>query len=503
MEVSIKKAYDSILKKEMDVREYIEYSKEHPSNIKALQCVECGDIITFCEGKQKQPYFRHSKGGNNHNYCSLYHEGKESQSNEAKVRKKIFHEENITLNYELLYKNGTWRAFLTIPPFSDEEIEANEKNQTSIVISYSSYSENIIPINYGQFSAGEIKHIATPISVEPIEIKVKGNSTSQNISYTLDGFKPKEQIYSSLIIQDFVSNFNEDILDLSEMNSFACKKIKGFVYTGRHYIVFSEAKNFRASYIGKRSIEIKPIQLNPSNEFKYYIFDVMFNAINDDSKNFCHQRNCELIEKNEATILWPPIKKIGNYRYYNEKETKIYVLFQNQSKALIIEKYDIIDPKTNKANLFFKVTNNSESFYVSLDKKRPVIKTNALFESKDIHELKLEHDNFTDTYLLNTGVLIQKYDSSCKLKKDYSLLFMNSQLDHILGVNNREKNIEENKLLKIIRYSIEYMNFNNQYYDFLNKKYENNDLVKQYLEICNRTKTIKKEALIMLMNEVN
>ena len=86
------------------------------------------DILTHCKGKTNTPYFRHSPTHEGHGYCSLYQEGTESKTNESLIRKKLFQEENISLNYELFYKNGKWNSMITLPPFKEKEIANFEKN---------------------------------------------------------------------------------------------------------------------------------------------------------------------------------------------------------------------------------------------------------------------------------------------------------------------------------------------------------------------------------------
>ena len=236
---SIPKAFHSFLKKEMTVSEYDTYLKEHHyrTSICAIKCVECGDILTFCKGTHNVPYFKHSPTHEGHSYCSLYNEGKESNTSESLVRKKFFREEDITLNYELIYKSGKWKSFITIPPFKECEILENEKNETKICITNKN-SVLEIPIDRGHFLSGEVKKIGLSNFSPIVYIRICGNSTNQNISYEMNGFAPNNQIYSNLIVQNYISSSGKGNIDLRKISSFVCKRVSGYIYTGRHYIVW-------------------------------------------------------------------------------------------------------------------------------------------------------------------------------------------------------------------------------------------------------------------------
>ena len=40
-----------------------------------------------------------------------------------------------------------------------------------------------------------------------IKFKITGNSTNNDICYTMDGFMPRKQLYSSLILQDYLDDY--------------------------------------------------------------------------------------------------------------------------------------------------------------------------------------------------------------------------------------------------------------------------------------------------------
>ena len=499
---SIPKAFNSFERKEMTVSEYDTYLRMHPhqNSIRAIRCVECGDILIYCNGSNNTPYFKHTPTHEGHSYCSLYHEGIESKTNESLIKKKFFQEEDISLNYELLYKNGKWKSLITIPPFKSSEITENEKNKTIITIKY--YNNLIgVPVDCAHFLPGEIKQISLVNFSSDIRIKISGNSTKQNIFYDMDDFKPNQQLYSSLVIQNYITSSNEQSIDLREINSFACKRISGYVYTGRHYLVFSNLSNFQQKYCNSRSIEIKRLDLIKDYNFDYYVFDVIFNSIDEDSIDFCKDRNCELVQKDDAVILWPPTKTIGNYHYYANNKTSMFILFENDSKALDISCYDIFDRRTNKIYLFFKVQNiNASSYYVTLDKRESKRKEIAKLQILDNGEIGKNKYNFA--YLFNKGVMLKRYDYLSRIGKNNTILLVNSQLDRAITKIELSNTISHNRLLNAIRYTREYVNFNNKYSDHLENIYSNDELIMNYINHCKSTKTIKKKALEILMGEV-
>ncbi len=54
----------------------------------------------------------------------------------------------------------------------------------------------------------QIKLIGLNSFPSSLKIKITGKSTSRDMSYTMDGFIPNEQIYSSLILQNYAEDSN-------------------------------------------------------------------------------------------------------------------------------------------------------------------------------------------------------------------------------------------------------------------------------------------------------
>src|SRR5574344_1997579 len=303
---SIPKVFHTLEKREMTLSEYEKYMKEHPYHlsIKAIRCVECGDAIVYCNGVYNAAYFKHSPTHEGHCYCSLYHEGTESKTYESLIRKKLFKEEDISLNFELKYQDGKWKSLITIPPFNKNDLDNNTKNDTKIVINESYNSHIDLPIDTNHFKVGELKRIGLSKFPSSIKSRITGNSTGRDMSYTMDGFIPNEQIYSSLILQNYIGDLNYSI-NLRNIKMFVCKKLGGRIYTGRHYLIFSSGNyGLHISNEVKKDMTIVKLELKSDTYFNYSVYDVVFNSVTDATENFCTNRGCELVEKDYAVILW-------------------------------------------------------------------------------------------------------------------------------------------------------------------------------------------------------
>src|SRR5574344_1789193 len=120
--LSIPKAFNTLEHKEMTLEDFEAYYAIHPYQkiLNAMVCCECGDQLVFCKGKHNIPYFKHSPETTGHSYCSLYHEGPEPNTCESLLRKRLFKEKDILVNFELRYSSGCWKSFITIPPFDSQ-----------------------------------------------------------------------------------------------------------------------------------------------------------------------------------------------------------------------------------------------------------------------------------------------------------------------------------------------------------------------------------------------
>lgn len=499
---SIPKAFHTIEKREMTISEYREYKKNNPytRNINALKCVECGDTIIYCDGENKVAYFKHSPTPEGHSYCSLYKEGKESNTSESKLRKKFLQEEGISLNYEIIYRKGTWSNLITIPPLTKKEIVNNEENHTKIIIN-NDFKLISLDIDSEHFIPGEIKKIGLGKFLEFISISFKGDSSKHNIGYNVEGFKPERQLYSSLLLKTFIKKAEDKTINLEDIDFFICKKISGYVYVGRHYLIFSRNKFFDA-HLYSNSIKITPIKLKENKNFGYYLYDVVFNKVDESSETFCNQRNVELLENIDAQIIWPPINTIGNYKFYERRKTKMFISFQNNFNAVDLLKYDVFDKKTNNFYLFFKIKNpNANPFYVMLDKTPTKEKKEA--NIIETFENKQKICEYHSKYLFKKGVLINKIDNFVAPKNNESILLYNSALDRILISTNKKEKFVMGLFLDAVRYSTKTNVFSKKIYDYLKDNYKSNDIVMIYLKNCFRFGIIKTEALKILCEGVH
>lgn len=237
------------------------------------------------------------------------------------------------------------------------------------------------------------------------------------------------------------------------------------------------------------------------NNFDYFVFDVVFNCVDELSKEFCQTRNCGLLEKDDAVILWPPVKAIGNYHYYENIKTNMFILYENDSKALEMERQELFNERNGEIKLFFKIKDgNSNSYYVTLDERKANSREAVKFETLNIEEADKHKFNFI--YVLNKDIVLKKIDYESKIDKSFSLLLINSQLDRTLAKNKLDKTRDNKLLLNAIRYTREYMNLDVKYLDYIEEKYSEDEFIMSYIEHCKSSKTIKKKALEILLGKV-
>ena len=493
---SIPKAYHRLEHRDMTIHEYESYLREHPHwhSVRALRCVECGDEIAYCSGDIKGSYFKHNPSAMGHSYCSLYHEGAESKTHESLIRKKLFKEEDISLNFELRMSDGKWSSFITIPPFKNKEIEENEQNNTVLNIR-DGYRRTIErPINRESFNSGEIKRIGLSGFPQNIYISIVGRSTSRNISYNMAGFVPSKQIYSTLINQDYTSQGIGSI-NLSRIKTFTCKRISGRIYTGRHYLVFEYGYyGFRNSFTSDEAI-VKEVILPKDSSFNYSVYDIVFRKVTDRTTNFCENRDCELIEKSDAVVLWPPINSIGNYKYFKNNKTQMFLTFERDNETV-----DMLIHPTNY--IFFKVDNiNARAFYVTVSNKEVTLKDYPKQLETECLEIKLDHNK--EYYSLIDGTVNKKIESSVyKLRKKETVLAFSNRLEfERFNAPVIKTKTNDNYLLSLIRYSSKLSKFDKKEHDYLKDKYSGNELVISYLDSCLEYGRIKDEVKTYLMEE--
>lgn len=492
---SIPYAFNVLENKEMDLVEYEDYRRKHPyqNSIKILKCVECGDFLTYCYGEHKVPYFKHSPKRDGH-FCSLYTKGYESNSVEASIRKRFISEENVTFNFELIYRNGVWKSLVTTPPFSGDALQKAEANKTIICI-----NNEEIPLDKNHFHEGEIKKIGLRDFFSPIKILIKGNTYKKDISYSTEGFDCRHQIFSSLILQEYVDCNQEDYIDLRNIQMFVCKRVSGKIYTGRHYFIFSKDKNFSDLFLQRKAFKVKKILFNSDKNFEFFLFDVVFKTATNDTVEFCKWRNCELIEKDDASILWPPVKTIGNYKKFDKIYNKMYVSFQNDSENIEIKEININDDVKEINCSFFKIANiNSTPFIVGVDTSSQLEKTSSCISNTQVERV----DNlkkYKMSYFFSNNVLKELlFQNNIQLRKNEKILAYNDPLDRVNFTNTPYIDDKEEEILMAIRYSKDIVVFKDQCFEFLYNRYKNNQLISCYLFLSKKRGFIKSKVLALM-----
>lgn len=500
----IEEAFDAITKEHVKISDYIGFRNNNilfSGGVRSLKCIECGDYITYCEGTVNRPYFKHSPTpeGRGHSFCSLYTEGVSSNIPECKFRKKIFEEENVSLNFELICINGKWKSLISLPPLKNSEIEEYEKNNTVITIGdegfiFSGYYRDQFKINKENFSSGSVKKVTFEDFPEEMIISITGNSTDKDIFYKMSCFQPDCQIYSSLILQKYSTlNKDDNFIDLTNLPFFSCKKIDGNLYVGEHYIIFSY---FDPIYIFGRfdgNISLKEIKFK---KFKYRVYDIVFNEINDDLKKILIEYNCVLVERITPKVIWPPINRVGNYCYFKTKEdsnSKLFLTYYDKSNIKIESMSLTYSDK--RAKSFLKILKNERPFYISHDNRKNIEKkVNQRIEESDIES----NDKFYSYYSFKNDILISNINRN-DFKNNDDILYFNNQLDRYYKKKLIDKNEELNEFLDIVRYSRKYEKIDKEKIKILLEKYKNYEEIYEFLLLCLEIGTIKSDAMKFLV----
>lgn len=309
----------------------------------------------------------------------------------------------------------------------------------------------------------------------------------------MDGFRPNDQIYSSLILQNYIGDFNSSI-NSRNIKIFVCKKLGGKIYTGRHYLIFAYGNyGLHISNEEKKDISIAKLELKNDTYFNCSVYDVVFNKVTEATENFCTNRGCELVEKDDAVILWPPMNSIGNYKYYKNNETKMFIAFENESDALELYEHDT-------SYLYFKVQNiNATPFFVMQFNNTIAGKEFAKFDY--LNDSSINLDKTTNNYILKSGFLNEKIGSNqIKIKKNDKLLSIKSSLERtVYQLDKNVSTIDIDRLKNAIWYSKNYVPLRHIDFEYLVDKYQDNEFIVEYLDMCTRSNKIKKAAIDLLM----
>ena len=466
-----------------------------------LICTECGDEITYCHGDVNEPYFKHnpSRFGGKHVNCSLFTQGIGISISESTIRKKFVEDTDVTLNFEMKMIGGKWSSYITIPPFFTKEIDNYSSKNTVLTISTTKKKIGEIPLDKDHFAKGEIKQVSLDGFPPQIFLNVKSSESSQGLYYKIDGFSADTQIYKTLITQEYTTQASSDI-NMSNKKFFNCKRVSGKVYTGRHYILFVRDHlylyNSAFSSLGDDDVSIKQVILPKDDTFGYRIYDVVFKHVNQQTKQFCESRECTLVQESDAVIIWPPVNFIGDYKFFKNNSTELFIVFENKSNAL--------DMYTSKIRGLsgLKVRNeNIEPFYLTVSDFTKEEKQPYVFNESE--QLDVSFLNDSTNYLFTDGVLYKRIDEKkYSLKKNEYLLSITNRLEMDKFVYpNIQKTANSNKLLTLIRYSEKLVSFNKVEYEYLASKYRDDDLVTSYLNSCLEYKRIKENAKNYLMEE--
>ena len=478
----ITKVYSTILKQELSLEDYMAFRRKHPyaNIINSLKCVECGDDITFASGQTYTSYFKHRPSFEGHDYCSLYTKGTASGSPECKLRKKLFHELDVTLNFELFFYQNRWEYLITIPSFSDDELIKHEENNTKITIT-TNYGETIIGdflVNRENFIGNKIRIFSLSKLYENIILKVSGDRHG-SIRYRMDVYQPERQIYKSLINQNYP---NKESRNFDSIGSFSIKKTSGSIYVGKHYILILSYYDFWSIKQNTDfDIELKEINFSIPFDYSRKVYDVVFNSANESNLDFCSKRGCLLKNSSDALVIWPPIRSIGNYKYIESNKKKMYILYRENQKITP----DLLEIFNHKFLTYHVDNKRSNPYYIA--NMEPLKNTLPLATVREIGLKEIKNNvsqyqfrnNVLINYISDDRYRLSDQDTVLRFetKKSWKIITKNKQTRTFLGV-------DIDYFLDAVRYSYETIQVENEKLVDLKIKYSKSIIITDYLDYC-------------------
>jgi hypothetical protein len=501
-EPSINKAYFSILNRAITIEEYEELiQQDRYYGHYTLTCEKCGDPLSYVPAGKKMSFFRHSPGGDNHDCCPDYQQGMSPQNTAVFALHKVFmDEEGISLNFELSLKQKTWSSLIALPPLDDERIVSYSEKDIRIQIEADDglkHTSKSIFINADQFQAGVIRYF--DLAGYPAQVRIFSRAISAKMKDSIGGFEEGRSLFSPLI------RYDESASDALQSGFLTVKRQKASVFTFRHYLIFEAG--FRSSEFSQAEADWTFIPNIPGPKGTR-IYDVVFKQITQATQRFCGDCGCHLEEHEELVILWPPVRSVGNYRFFTKRvceDGKISTYHRMLYTAIATDTQilDIMQFRTK--DLFFGVKNKGcLSFYVTKGNESESLKDPASFSEKFVKEVSCSSD---PVYLYKNGALLSLADGrKIALKKGQFALEVASPLStcryRIDSVVDQDDEFHE-LLKKAILYSL-----GNQEITMADaapyfEAYKTDKYVSDYLIFCLSCHVIKTRALAVLKENIN
>ena len=495
----IEKAYFALWGREVTVHEFEEFRRTHSYfwSFRDLRCVHCDDPIEFVS-RDGGYFFKHNPHGDGHEFCQLY-SGHKDPTPEFQLKIKTAHDKDIGLLFNILNVDGRWKASLTIPPLERQEIARHQANGTTIKVTLDYGRElSSIPVNFEQFTPGELRRLDLPTIPKQLWIRFSGsNRSSSSIKLQLDGFVPERTLFQTTLRDSFQETVhNSGIIDLRPLRQFSLRRVSNLIYTERPYVFFVD--NRRDNYhfpINPEHASSKKLLFNKDPQFPYDAYQVVFHSINQETSDFCAKRGCVLEERSDAVLLWPPVITSGENRFLDGNCHEMFFSLEGDRRV-----FDLISVATPRD--FFKVSNkNIAPFYVVKRTEPDSGKPFGTMSNESQQEVDCSH---IPHYRFIDGVLLGKEtEHKHRLSAGETLLQLLSRLSPKLIVSGETMHASVSVVGALLKDAIDspsdYVLFAKGQHSRLRSAYGSDQFVQDYLDYCLYQGEINENALRLLV----
>jgi hypothetical protein len=280
------KAFDSVLQSEVDATAIAKTSYRFWKNRRRYQCLCCGEEVYLAavESNERSPHFKHRKG-NNDTECERY------LGQPGAVEQYVLLRKRKQKNIEF-YFNRDRMTFEICASFTEEELQAYEKENSRMTVSSKYYTEPFldIPINKGAFIPGGKSYFTiTEFSTEYI---VSFNSGVNRCNYP-DVMRNTEKI---------------NIFRVSMQDEHCRRQISSLIYTNTEYIGISENEAALQELASLDSVisEESPFSFATENKV-FYGLNFSVKRAEFSSLHFFRKHDYQIETSESFDILWPPV----------------------------------------------------------------------------------------------------------------------------------------------------------------------------------------------------
>lgn len=495
----IERAYFALWDKEISVHDYDAFERSYAfyHSFRDLRCVYCDDPIEFVR-RDGGYFFKHNPHGDGHEFCRLY-SGHKDPTPEFNLKRATAHDKDIGLVFNMVYDDGKWKASIMIPPFTQNAISMHQANHTAIHITHdNSYVTTTLPVNFEQFSPGELRRVDLPTIPRAIHIRFSGKApASKANNLELEGFVSDRMLFRTSIPDMFTETVHgSGLIDLTPMKRLSLRRVSHVIYTEKPYIFFYDTRYGKYHLpMKKEQAELKKLLFKKDRFFDFDVYQIVFHKVDSETARFCERRGCLLEERSDAVVLWPPVIISGENHFLDARSSSVFFSLENDRKT-----FDLVTVTAPRD--FLRVSNlNTLPFYVmrrdEIDSQKPYGKPSDEIQT----ELDCSHGNFYR--FLNGALLGPETERRHKLIPGESIVHIASRLAPRTYTSGKVQTIRKSTISILLRDAIDspsdYVFFSKAQHTRLREKYSSDPYVMDYLDYCLYQNEINEAALHVLI----